>query len=73
MGEKVNEDDHITRAELDSLRMYLDEKFRAQFNKTLLAIGVAVGFIKVDSVKQAGVLAVGLLAAKVASWVFFRS
>lgn len=69
----MSEDEHITRAELESFRMYLDEKFRSQFNKTLLAIGVAVGFIKVDSVKQAGVLAIGLLVAKVASLVFFRS
>lgn len=69
----MSEDDHITRHELDALRMYLDEKFKSQFNKTLLAIGVAVGFIKVDSVQSAGALAAALAVAKAVSWVFFRS
>lgn len=66
-------DRHITSRELDSFKEYLDEKFRSQFNKTLLAIGVAVGFIKVDSVQSAGALAGALFVAKVVSWVFFRS
>lgn len=69
----MSEDEHITRGELDALRMYLDEKFKSQFNKTLLAIGVAVGFIKVDSVQSAGALAAALAVAKVVSWIFFRS
>lgn len=66
-------DRHVTSRELDALRVYLDEKFRSQFNKTLLVVGVAVGFIKVDTPKDAGAVALFLALSKAASMLLFRS
>ena len=66
-------DDHITRREIDLILARIDQQFKAQFNRILLVVGLAVGFIKVDTVSQAGALAVVLVAMKLFSFLLFRA
>lgn len=65
--------EHVTRHELGLVLERIDQQFKAQFNKILLVMGVAVGFIKVDSLKSAGSLAVALAIAKIGSLLFFKA
>jgi hypothetical protein len=69
----TDDDQPVTHRELELILAKIDQQFKAQFNKILLVMGLAVGFIKVDTPKEAGALALLLAAAKIMTGVVFRS
>lgn len=59
-----DDDAHITRRELDEFREFIDERFKTHRSQMLLAIGVAVGLIRLDLPTPVTAAAIAVLCVK---------